>query len=461
MLIFDFDGVIAHLKLPAAQMKMDLQRIFHRHGFFAPDFTSLYEALFASLQKAKAHDEMRGNALERDAWAYIDTQEDQSALSAKPVPQIETALRRLAHFPKAIVSNNSREAIISCLSTIGIEPESFASIKGRQGGQLTKPSPVAMTEIFQEQHLLCPVKKVFVMGDHETDMHAMLGLKNELKNMHVDCHVVGIGVLGGRCDAESLEASGARFVATDPIDVEKLISTPPARQSLSVTLLAYNEERLLEKAVEDIHFFAQDYLSDYEIVIVDDGSRDNTARLADTLKSTHVKVIHHDTNYGMGRSIRDGYGASEKDFLTFLPGDRQVRAHSLVHLIPHMAPDTLVHSQYLHFATGPLRVFVSWVFRFLCRNVAGLSQDFAGTYVISRHAFAQIPAAKTGVDSFLYSFQVLAQVKTHSPHVKTVFIHPYLRSVGQSRVFKLSKIISIMKEMVTIRLARILRGRNV
>ena len=77
---------------------------------------------------------------------------------------------------------------------------------------------------------------------------------------------------------------------------------------------------------------------DFEIVIVNDGSKDNTGEIADRLARKHdiVRVIHHPTNFGYGGSVKEGYYAAKKELVCLFPGDGQFDIRELRKLLPLM-----------------------------------------------------------------------------------------------------------------------------
>ena len=76
----------------------------------------------------------------------------------------------------------------------------------------------------------------------------------------------------------------------------------------------------------------------FEIIIVDDGSRDETPAIADELAAAHpeVRAVHHPTNLGYGAALRSGFAAARFDHLAFTDGDRQFKVADLGRLIERL-----------------------------------------------------------------------------------------------------------------------------
>ena len=100
----------------------------------------------------------------------------------------------------------------------------------------------------------------------------------------------------------------------------------------------YNEAGNIKKVVGTILSEVQQLTADFEVIIVNDGSADNTGELADKLTSNdnRVRVIHHEENRGYGGSIKSGYYAAAKELVCLFPGDGQFDIRELSKLLPLM-----------------------------------------------------------------------------------------------------------------------------
>ena len=100
----------------------------------------------------------------------------------------------------------------------------------------------------------------------------------------------------------------------------------------------YNEAGNIEKVVGIILSELEQLTADFEIIIINDGSADNTGELADklVLGDNRVRVIHHEENRGYGGSIKSGYYAATKELVCLFPGDGQFDIRELGKLLPLM-----------------------------------------------------------------------------------------------------------------------------
>jgi dolichol-phosphate mannosyltransferase len=113
---------------------------------------------------------------------------------------------------------------------------------------------------------------------------------------------------------------------------------------LSYFFPAHNEEANLEPLVGEALLDLPRLAERFEIVIVDDGSRDETPAIADRLAAQQpglVRVVHHATNLGYGEALRSGFSAARFDLIGFTDGDRQFRVADLGLLLTRLAQDDL------------------------------------------------------------------------------------------------------------------------
>ncbi|MFH1454690.1 MAG: glycosyltransferase family 2 protein [Armatimonadota bacterium] len=99
--------------------------------------------------------------------------------------------------------------------------------------------------------------------------------------------------------------------------------------NVSVIIPAYNEGEAIKEVIEGV----RNVSSEFEIIVVDDGSDDNTAEVA---SSAGAKVISHPYNIGNGASVKTGVRAATKDYLVFMDGDGQHNPSDIPKLLEDM-----------------------------------------------------------------------------------------------------------------------------
>jgi len=111
--------------------------------------------------------------------------------------------------------------------------------------------------------------------------------------------------------------------------------------ALSFFFPAHNEAENIEGLVAEALEILPTLADEFEIIAVDDGSRDDTPRLADELAAAHpeVRVVHHEVNRGYGAALRSGFRAARHDLVCFVDGDRQFKVVDLGRLLERMAAD--------------------------------------------------------------------------------------------------------------------------
>ncbi len=96
-------------------------------------------------------------------------------------------------------------------------------------------------------------------------------------------------------------------------------------QSLTISIPAYNDSQSLVKLVEETEVFCSNLNIPFNILIVNDGSADNTYHVAEELagRFNNIQVIHHDRNLGFGETLKKVFMIPKTEWVLFLPGDNQ------------------------------------------------------------------------------------------------------------------------------------------
>jgi len=84
---------------------------------------------------------------------------------------------------------------------------------------------------------------------------------------------------------------------------------------ISLVFPAWNEQEYVKEAILKANKALKSFTDNYEIVLVDDGSKDETGKIADSLadQNKKIKVIHHKKNQKLGKTLRTGFRNASKD----------------------------------------------------------------------------------------------------------------------------------------------------
>lgn len=222
------------------------------------------------------------------------------------------------------------------------------------------------------------------------------------------------------------------------------------RPSLSVVVMAYNERVTIESQVHDTLAFLRSEADDFEVIVVDDGSTDGTAEIADCLAASdpHVHVVHHPGNMGMGVAIRSGYAAASKEFVTQLPGDGQVRPETLSRFLPYLSDYDLVLSTYSRRGDGVLRAIVTGGYQTVAYLLLGNRCAFTGTMVFRRSLLSRLELT---CDSFLVNVELPLKLMRLGIKPAFVTIECIARPHGRSKVLSLRRVAQVLREMWRLR----------
>ena len=147
-----------------------------------------------------------------------------------------------------------------------------------------------------------------------------------------------------------------------------------ARRSLTAVLPAHNEEAAIAATVSGVLEALAGWLVDFEVIVVDDGSRDRTGAILDKIAAAdpHLKVIHHPTNQGYGAALASGFATSSKDLVLFMDSDGQFDIYDLARFFPLLAEYDAVLGYRVKRQDTWMRRANAWGWKMLVRLVFGI-----------------------------------------------------------------------------------------
>jgi glycosyltransferase involved in cell wall biosynthesis len=225
---------------------------------------------------------------------------------------------------------------------------------------------------------------------------------------------------------------------------------------ISVTLPALNEaENIEELSKEIIQYFESNHML-YEIIIINDGSSDETGKVADALASKHenISTIHHLQNKGYGKSLKDGFQASKYEHLFFTDSDRQFKINCLDKFLPFMEEGRadMVIGYRVDRKDNFLRKFLACCFNRIVRTIFSLDyKDIDCAFKLFKRGSFECLEVKS--DDFLFNTELLAKSHFKKLRIIQLGVEHYPRHRGKSTIsFKfipltLKKLFSLHREI--------------
>jgi glycosyltransferase involved in cell wall biosynthesis len=222
--------------------------------------------------------------------------------------------------------------------------------------------------------------------------------------------------------------------------------------SISVFFPCYNDSRTIGDLVEEAARQLQGLTDDYEIIVVNDGSADNSAEVLRALESRvpHLKVITHPQNRGYGAALRSGFSAATKDVVFYTDGDGQYDVRELPVLLMLLTDDTdFVNGIKMTRQDPAYRVHVGNLHRFLMRwmfwlPINDVDCDFR---LIRRRVLEQM---ELHANSGSICVELVKNAQRAGAEFREVSVHHYARKWGQSQFFTPGRIIGTYAHIAQI-----------
>ncbi len=116
---------------------------------------------------------------------------------------------------------------------------------------------------------------------------------------------------------------------------------------ISIIIPVYNEDKSILKVLNRIHETVNSEVN-FEIIVINDGSTDNTLKILEENKSLYNKLISYDTNYGKGNAVKKGLEVSSGVYIFFQDADLEydpIELNKFVKIINHFDPDLIIGSR--------------------------------------------------------------------------------------------------------------------
>jgi len=191
--------------------------------------------------------------------------------------------------------------------------------------------------------------------------------------------------------------------------------------------------------------------ADYEIIIVDDGSKDRTGEIADELakKDGRITIVHHRPNRGYGGALQSGFRAATKELVFFTDGDGQFDIGEIKTLLPMIDKNDIVCGYRLGRQDPFVRKLNGRLWTGLVNLLFGMKmRDIDCAFkLFRREAVADMPMSSGGA---LISAEILARATRKGCRIAQVGVHHYPRTAGEQTGAKMGVIVRAFKELFAL-----------
>jgi len=213
----------------------------------------------------------------------------------------------------------------------------------------------------------------------------------------------------------------------------------------------YNDERTVRTVAEKAETFLKDVAGEYQIIIIDDGSPDNSGKIADQLakENDRIRVIHHEVNKGYGAALKTGFEASEHEIICFTDGDDEYDTfdfYKLIKLIDFY--DLIITFRYRRMYSY-YRIIVSRVYNAVLRVLFNIPyRDIStGLRMVRKSALQEVTLLS---DSPFIGAELTIKLMLKGYRIGQVGIQTFPRKFNKGSAATVKNIIATIKDIIRI-----------
>jgi glycosyltransferase involved in cell wall biosynthesis len=216
---------------------------------------------------------------------------------------------------------------------------------------------------------------------------------------------------------------------------------------------AYNDAPSLPGLIDKTFAVLAEHVDDYEVIVVNDGSYDNTGEVLAALCQKHgprMRVITHEANRGYGGALRTGFSSATKEYVFYTDGDGQYDVGEIPALLELMEPGVGLVNGYKLQRNDPWhRIWIGAVYnrfaRFLFRiRLRDVDCDFR---LIRRKLLEEIHLTST---SGTICVELVRKLELSPYRTVEVGVHHYPRLHGRSQFFRLRSLLRTLYQLIRL-----------
>ncbi len=223
---------------------------------------------------------------------------------------------------------------------------------------------------------------------------------------------------------------------------------PSIKYSLSLIMPAHNEEVAIAETVREVIAAASSWTGDSEVIVVNDGSKDNTRAILEEIQQSEptLRVINHEVNRGYGAALVSGFEAACKDLVFFMDSDGQFDIRDLERFFPLIEQYDAVLGYRINRQDTWMRKLNAWGWKMLVSAVFKLRiRDVDCAFKLYRGQFFRDHTLETS--GAMINTEILYKWKRAGYTYTEVGVHHLPRRGGRATGAKLSVIARAFREL--------------
>jgi glycosyltransferase involved in cell wall biosynthesis len=226
---------------------------------------------------------------------------------------------------------------------------------------------------------------------------------------------------------------------------------PKCMSSLSFFFPCYNEALNVDALIEASVKVGEAYGLDYEVLIVDDGSKDNTAQIVRqwSLKNPRVRLVQHQKNQGYGAAIRTGLKQAVKDYIFLADGDNQFKVSDIEKLFSKIDGCDLVTGFRIARQDKAHRRLNGFLWTQLNKGLFQLPvRDVDCAFKLIKRKCLQ--GVELKANQLLIHAELIARLKKKGCRIEEIGVPHYPRTAGQATATKPVRVLKTFYELARL-----------
>lgn len=219
--------------------------------------------------------------------------------------------------------------------------------------------------------------------------------------------------------------------------------------SLSIIIPCLNEEKYIGKLIDEIVLVINGKF-EYEIIVVDDFSKDQTANIVNKIieKEKFVKLIRNAKNFGYGKAFKEGFKHAKKRYCTIIPGDGETNIEVILKTFLKFDNFDKIIFYNLNNDRGFLRNFLSTNYTKVMNFFFNLNlKYYQGSFIYKTEDLAKI---KINSDGFFFLTEMVVKLIKLNPEYFETPLNLENKKNSQSGAIKVSNIFFLIKDFLRL-----------